>query len=261
MLLRRGQSGVLAIGQASHAWLSGQLARAWGNEQFGEVEPWDEVCLAAEQHDIGWIEHDLEPLYDAEHRLPRGFMDMPLEVHLAIWTQGPRRLQSQSHYAALLASLHGWRLYERRDLSHSPGGEAEAIRAFLGQQAAFQQELMGTLGADAAQVERNSLLIWTWDYLSLALCLDWAPATAKRAPTSDGSVDLRLLPGGGGSFSLDPWPFQADSVRVRCEGRRLPERFENESAMRRGFAEGPIETLEFTLARRACSPASPVQGE
>ena len=28
----------------------------------------------------------------------------------------PRRLVSQSAYAALLVSMHGWRLYERRDL-------------------------------------------------------------------------------------------------------------------------------------------------
>jgi hypothetical protein len=41
MLIREEPDGsFLAIGQASHAWLSGQLARAWGNAEFGEVEPW-----------------------------------------------------------------------------------------------------------------------------------------------------------------------------------------------------------------------------
>ena len=31
MLLREDGGAVLAIGQTSHAWISGQLARAWGN--------------------------------------------------------------------------------------------------------------------------------------------------------------------------------------------------------------------------------------
>ncbi len=59
MVLRRDEHGVLAIGQASHAWISGQMARAWGNEQFGPLEPYEEVCLAAEQHDVGMAAWDL----------------------------------------------------------------------------------------------------------------------------------------------------------------------------------------------------------
>jgi hypothetical protein len=32
MLLREECDALIAIGQASHAWIAGQLARAWGNE-------------------------------------------------------------------------------------------------------------------------------------------------------------------------------------------------------------------------------------
>src|SRR5579875_1229094 len=42
MLVREDDGGVLAVGQPAHAWLAGQLARAWGNERFGAVEPWEE---------------------------------------------------------------------------------------------------------------------------------------------------------------------------------------------------------------------------
>ena len=45
MLYRLEEQGRIAITQPTHAWLSGQLARAWGNERFGEVVPWEEVCL------------------------------------------------------------------------------------------------------------------------------------------------------------------------------------------------------------------------
>lgn len=255
MLLRRDGHGVLAIGQASHAWLSGQLARAWGSTDFGPVEPWDEVCLAADQHDVGMAAWDLEPSFNEETGLPHSFMEMPLEVHTQLWLEGPRRLVSQSAYAALLVSMHGWRLYRRRDLDRSPAHEARRIREFLAAQEEFQAEMAARLAGQRAVTpelrERNSLLLWTWDYLSLALCLDWAPATARGAPLRDGSTDIQIHATGERAVTLDPWPFQTDTVLVRCEGRRLPERFRNESEMRRGLSTAPVETLELALERRA----------
>ena len=258
MLLREDDRGVLAIGQPAHAALSGPLAQAWGNEQFGGFEPFEEVCLATEQHDVGWSLLDLDPSFNPETGRPRSFMEMPLAAHLDLWRQGPRSLVSQNRYAALLVSLHGWRLYERRDLERLPSGHAEAVRRFLEEQRAFQSELLaslhtdpGTAGlADERLVERNSLLLWTWDYLSLALCLDWAPATAKRAPTRNGSVDVEISPGPDPAVArLDPWPFATASVTLRTEGRRLPARFETEEEMRQGFAAAPWETLELRLER------------
>jgi hypothetical protein len=255
VLLRRDGDGVLAIGQASHAWLSGQLARAWGNEQFGAVEPWEEVCLAADQHDVGMAVWDLEPSFNEQTGLPHSFMEMPLALHTRLWLEGPRRLVSQSAYAALLVSMHGWRLYNRRDLDRSPPPEAARIREFLAAQQEFQDQMIALLGTHPALApgrrERNSILLWTWDYLSLALCLDRAPSTAKGAPVQNGTVDLELACTGESRFTLDPWPFQAETVLVRCEGRRLPERFANESEMRRGLSAAAVETLELTLERSA----------
>lgn len=256
MLVREDGDGLLAIGQPSHAWISGQLARAWGNERFGAVEPREAVCLAAEQHDVGWDAQDLEPLLEPEHGRPRSFMEMPLELHLGLFTDGPRRMLSQSRYAALLVSLHGWRLYQRRDLDRASPGDAARIRAFLDQQRAFQAELLDALRADPAtapsareeRVERNSLLIWTWDYLSLALCLDWLPATAKGCPTAAGPVDLELTAGPApGEVRLDPWPFAEPSLTVQCEGRRLRGWFADQPSLRTALAQAAWETLRFRL--------------
>jgi hypothetical protein len=232
--------------------VSGQLARAWGNERFGAVEPREEVCLAADQHDVGWAERDLEPLYNPKTRRPRSFMEMPIDLHLGLFTDGPRSLLSQSRYAALLVSMHGSRLYARRDLDRVPPSDAEAIRAFLSDQLEFQRRLIASLGTEHAAIERNSLLVWTWDYLSLALCLDWAPATAKACPTAQGTVDLELT-GEAGRLSVDPWPFSAPQLTVRCEGRRLPGRFADEEALRSEFAAAPWETLEFELVAMPAS--------
>jgi Protein of unknown function (DUF3891) len=251
MLLREDERGWIAIGQPSHAWISGQLARAWGNERFGAVEPLAEVCLAAEQHDVGWAERDLDPIYNSEAARPRSFMEMPLGIHLRLFTDGPRSLVSQSRYAALLVSMHGTRLYDRRDLAKAAHGDAAAIRAFLAEQRAFQAELRVSLDADDALVERNSGLIWTWDYISLALCLDWAPATAKGCPTAAGPVDLELTAGSEpGAVHVDPWPLSVPELTVRCEGRRLARSLGDEAEMRAAFARPPWETLEFRLLPR-----------
>jgi hypothetical protein len=256
MLLREDDRGVLAIAQPSHAGVSGQLASAWGNEQFGWVDPLEEVCLASEQHDVGWAALDLEPAYNPDTGLPRSFMQMPLDVRLGLWTAGPRSLLAQSRYVALLVSIHGWRLYERRNLTRLAPADAQAIRDFLGAQRAFQDELLASLradpltaaGANAELVERNSLLIWTWDYLSLALCLNWGAATAQGAPTAGQPVDLELTPAAQpGVNRLDPWPFAQASVTVRCEGRRLQGPFESEVEMRRAFDRSPWETVELRL--------------
>jgi hypothetical protein len=257
MLLREDDSGVLAIGQPSHAWVSGQLARAWGNQRFGQVEPWEEVCLAAEQHDVGWDGRDLEPLYDTETGYPRPFMGMPLDLHLGLFTDGPRRMLSQSRYAALLVSMHGHRLYARRDPERMSAADAVAVKDFLAGQEQFQSELLSALradpraatGASDALVERNSLLIWTWDYLSLALCLDWAPVTARGCPTASGEpVDLTLTPGDEpGLVRLGPWPFSTQRVSLHCEGRRLEARSADEPALRAAFAQAPWETLRLDL--------------
>jgi hypothetical protein len=258
VILRQDEHGVLAIGQASHAWMSGQLARAWGNARFGRVEPWEEVCLGAEQHDVGMAEWDLAPSVNPDSGLPHGFTEMALAVRVALWREGPRRLLSQSRYAALLAAMHGRRLYERTTLQDLAPEQAAIVRSFLAESRDFEAQLLASLAADPATasfadpelVARNSQLVWTWDLLSLALCLDWAPCFARDVPTADGRVDLQLdLCQRPSRRSLDPWPFDCPTLRVRCEGQRIAGGFESDATLRQALAQAPWATIEFELVR------------
>jgi hypothetical protein len=267
MVLRHDDAGVLAVGQASHAWLCGQFARAWGNERFGAVEPLDEVALGAEQHDVGMAAWDLEPVRNPETGLPQSFMEMGPEVNAGLWSAGPQRLVTQSRYGALLAILHGRRLYERFDLAGAPPAQAQAVSAFLRHADALQRSLREALSADPfiahhatpERIEHNSRLVWMWDLISLALLLDWAPMTLEAVPTAGGgAVDIALgavhepdtgsgPPGQALVHSLDPWPFAAPEVRVHCDGRRLAHGFADDAALAEGLAHAPWETVEFTL--------------
>jgi Protein of unknown function (DUF3891) len=242
MLLRGDGDAVICIGQPAHAWVSGQLARAWGNERFGAVEPWEEVCLGAEQHDAGMAAADRTPTLNPETGRPRSFVEWPLAEKLALWRTAPDLVLPQSRYAALLTSLHGHALYARED----PATRGPEIDAFLAGEEARQAELLASLGADPAQVRRNQRLVWTWDSLSLALCLAWAPHTLTGVPAADGELDLELSADG----RLDPWPFTARELTVRTEGRRLAGRFEDEDALRAAWDCAPWVTLELRLRRR-----------
>jgi len=245
MLLRPDGDGVLAIGQPAHAWLSGQLARGWGNERFGAVEPWEEVCLAAEQHDVGMAAWERRPTLNPETGLPRSFMELGLDAHLEIWWSAAPLVLTQSRYAALLVSMHGSALYERRNL------DDERARAFLAGQRELQDQLLAGLRADPRTaatasddiVRRNQRLVWTWDSLSLGLLLGWAPFELTAVPATNGELDIAVAAG-----TLDPWPFRVPRLTMRVEGRRLSGRFADEETMREALAAAPWETVEVQLA-------------
>jgi hypothetical protein len=255
MMLAAHRDGHVVVTQPAHAWLSGQLARAWGNERFGRFEPWEDVCLAAEQHDVGMTAWDQSPTLDPATGLPATFMQMDLETHLRQWTEGPKRVLVQSPYAALLTSMHGSVLFQRRR-------EDPRVAEFLTARRAFEERLVSTLDVPAAEVARNQRLLWTWDGMSLGLILGWAPWRAERVPAIDGGMlDVRLERDGD-VHTLEPWPFASARVTVRVEGRVLRRTFTSVEHLHEALAKASWTKLEYELRpaellnRRRSSPNS-----
>ena len=218
MLVGPDGDSVLCIGQASHAWISGQMARAWAKP----FSPYEEICLAAEQHDVGMAEWDRAPALNVDTGLPYSFTEMPFSVHSALWLEAPKRLVTTSGYAAALVSLHGTRLYELREPTPEVG---DYLRR--------QEEFRRGLGFAREDLEPASTLVWIWDYLSLAALLGWV-----------GEVEGFRVDG----LRVTPWPFRSPSLTVRCEARRLTERFTDEAAMRAALDAASPETLELELS-------------
>ena len=229
MLVREeGPDEAIVIGQASHAWVAGQIARAWA----GEIPYREHVELAATQHDVGMAEWDRAPTLDAATGWPTSFMKMPLETHLELWSQAPLKLATQSRIAAVAVSLHGSKLYERRDLSRLEPTQADAVRRYLDEQRALRERL-----ADVDHQAEIQRLMFTWDWLSLGLCLSWAPAEFNEG-------ELRLEHG-----TVAPWPFATDSVSFVCEGRRLTRRAADALELHRLLDEAERVDLRFDLTR------------
>jgi hypothetical protein len=258
----------LVIGQPAHAWVSGQLARAWGNRAFPPPLPREPFCLAAEQHDVGWADADLAPSAGPDGR-PLSFMEQPRAAHVAIWRGAARRLLAQSRYAALLVSLHGTSLYERVDADAATPDVAAAIRDYVAGERAFQSALAA--GLDPAEVDANRRLLLALDRLSLTLCHGRA-TTLEDVPAADGPATIRVAPadadgpaaGAAGAsvrddsavppdvptarFVLDPWPFAAAVVVVGCEGRRLEAPSAGDDELRAALAAAPWVPLRWALS-------------
>ena len=233
----------LVIGQPAHAWVSGQLARAWGNAGFPPPAPREAVCLAAEQHDVGWTDADLTPPVDPATGRPAPFTAVARPYHVAIWRSAAPRLVAQSRYAALLVSLHGTGLYERGSRDHPPE-VAALVDDYLAAERALQEAL--SAGLDRAEVARNRTLLRCWDGFSLALCLPRLPWRLEGVPAVAGEATL-LVDGDGPHVTVDPWPFSAARVEVACEGRRLEGTFADERALHAALRAAPWVPLRWVL--------------
>jgi len=235
LILRPDGDGHLAIGQASHAWLSGQLARAWDPRP----EPFEEVCLGALQHDVGMAEWDLDPARHPGTGLPVQFYELDRRTHLALWTAAPGKVLTQSRYAALLVSLHGTGLYERFPPKTDDPEIAAAVDAYMNGQRELQRALATELSVPDDELRRNQALLALWDGISLALC-------QARLPYATPGITVDRAPGDHAieTFTLDPWPFGAhrDALEVRVEGRRLAD-------PRADLGTAPILTVRLGLVR------------
>jgi len=278
MMFRETGDTVVAIPQPSHAWLSGQAIRAWGNDEFGRVEPFEDVCLGAEQHDIGWLNWERSPTLNAKTGRPHGFRELDVAQHTELWRQGSAMALVLGRYPALLVSLHGAYLYRNFDLNAADAEASSVVTRFLQDQEKLQRRLCASLAGDSKYAEnvepealqRNRLLVSAVDRLSIAVCtaLDDAAVrsgTAKEGwiravPTARGAADLCIiaLDGGTTRFAVQPWPFSSTSVKLACEGFELPQnRFTDVDEMRAALRDARrVRLMAELVSDERRSPAS-----
>jgi len=159
-------------------------------------------------------------------------MEMDLETHLRLWTHAPHRVLPQSRYAALLVSMHGTALYEKRDLTKLD--DPTPVTRYLDGQRDLQRRLGSEF--DQQQLRGNQQLLWAWDFLSLGLCLRWEGRSVNG---------LTLRPD-----TIDPWPFATETVHLHTDGRRLEGRYQTVDQLHAALDAAPWVTLDFELTRR-----------
>jgi hypothetical protein len=93
--------------------------------------------------------------------------------------------------------------------------------------------------------------MWAWDSLSLALCHRWQPFVVRDVPAGAGLAEIELRDLGEDRWTIEPWPFAADRVELRCECRPLAPRYDGEAQMRAALAGARPATLAFSLLAAA----------
>lgn len=228
-----------------HNDLCGQFARAFGNDRFERIEPYDEMLYVISHHDRGWDERDAKPVLDPEAGVPFGIGGGPVLDGLATSRKSPDFNERYHAYAGLLSSMHSWGLYNARygysKFSTRKGGSVsipikadyeKETRAMLDHELARQQRLKAKLAADPAtrgwvedrHLTQNYKQLQFFDTLALYFNLrhesERGEETYVHVPMNaetDETVTIR--PAGGGTYALDPFPFAGDRVEVFNHGR------------------------------------------
>jgi Protein of unknown function (DUF3891) len=264
MIIQKGCEAhqVIAISQTAHAWVSGQLARKWGNECFRDFAPAEPLCYAAEQHDRGFLDWERQPTLNPKSGLPHTFENIPLSLHVELRKRSILELKAVSLYAALVTSLYFTRAVGKQSPLESHE-DRQRIVEFLQEQNALQRDLLGSLRKDPylrsacsdQAIEYNQKLLAAWDQLSVELCRNpVATFSVDDVPTALGKrCRLLVTPVDPNSreVRLEPWPFSKPRVELTCEGHVLDRRFTSEADLRKYLKDARRVSVIYTLTPSA----------
>lgn len=255
LLHRAHPEGKAIIGQAAHARLVGAVARAWGRPPFVAPPCMDETLLAAEQHEIGMLPWEIAPALNPATGLPHAYLELSRMDHLAMWRDAGPLMLTQSRYAALLVSRHGVWIFSQYERQPDDPAERAAVVAYLRRERGFQSRIRASLADDPEYREavrlptflQSHYLFTIWDRIAVHACYG-VPVSAwgvpavyhwPRVPTMHGLRDLTITHAAPDRWTIDPWPFREEELRLRGEGRLLRERFTDQDAMRAALVAAP----------------------
>lgn len=245
-------SVTLAISQPAHALISGRILGAW-------AEPLHEqTVLAAEQHDVAWLDWEVSPTFDPVTGRPHVFRDVGAALHAPMWERGVDRADAAwGRRVALLLSRHGSTIYERFSDRHRSAGtdtrteDERAAQDYLHRHRPLQDSWARALGLNADAVSRDADLLAFADTLSLILC-----GALPRPPQLDvagRTIKVTAYPDAADTYGLAPWPFVSDEITFETEARALPSsgRLADEAGMRAWLANPSRRVARSALRRWA----------
>ena len=136
---------------AEHNDLCGQFARAFGNDEFEPIDPYEEMLYAVSHHDRGWETWDSNPGLDPKLNLPAGLGGTPPPKGVEANRLSPEFNERHHAYCGLLVSMHSWGLFNARygfsEFRVRPGNVVECLQgvARVAKVFEFAQRLLGKL--------------------------------------------------------------------------------------------------------------------
>jgi hypothetical protein len=226
------------ITQRDHAEVSGVFAAHFGNSMFAPLDPRDPLVYVANHHDDGWEEIDAHPLLDPRTRLPYHLTQTPTHQLVLTGSKSPDANEKYHPLSGLISSMHTFGLYHGRyGLSDKiyidtiDEGFRADVKAMLDAELARQARLKAALRErGAASLAADHVLFHNYKLLqffdTLALYIQTAHAEAVgttqfiRVPRAlDDDVTITAQHLHYGVITLNPYPFDVDSLTVTTRGR------------------------------------------
>jgi len=233
------------ITMKEHMDFCSQLARAYGNDRFEHLSPYEEVLYVVENHDRGWDDYDLNPGIDPNTGLPYLMSRTPVVESIKTNRGSPDFNEAHDPYCGLLSSMHTWGLYNRRygysqfvvRTRNTVSIQVEnpnrpMVETMLADEVLRQNRLKKELAKNERSrpwINDNHLFqnykqLTFFDTLSLYFHLyhatDRRDEVYVHVPmTADRDTNISVKKISDTVYSLDPFPFAGDSLKLTCRGR------------------------------------------
>ena len=227
--------------QTDHARMSGQLAKAFGNEDFAPLKPAQFVQFVAEHHDEGWVETDEKVMADPETGFPYHLTKTPISELIQTSRKSPAFNEAHHPYCGILSSMHTTGLFNGRYgmsdfifIDKMPAEYRQPANEMLKNERVRQERLIEQLQNHPITADwvtkqnlfHNYKLLQFFD--TLALYFHMTHSTLRqnslflnvpRGVNDDVTVTIEPVDVIAGIYQLSPFPFAGNSATFRYQGR------------------------------------------
>ena len=233
------------ITMKEHMDVCSQLARAYGNDRFESLKPYNEMLYVVENHDRGWDDYDRNPGIDPGTGLPYLMSRTPAVESVKTNRGSPDVNEAHHPYCGLISSMHTWGLYNKRygftqfvvrTRNTVSVQVADPNRPMVDKMLADEVARQDRLKQDLAKSEttkswiENSHLFQNYKQLTffdtLSLYFHLSHATDRgeevyiHVPMSaEHDTNITVKKVNDEVYSLDPFPFAGDTLTLSCRGR------------------------------------------
>lgn len=269
---------LLLVLQVDHSRIAGLLAAHWGNTDFAGPKPYSSLVLAAQEHDSGWWDWEIQPTLN-EQGYPPDYIGSIKHLGRGVWLDfyrhGIERLAARDPYAAYNVSMHAEGLLTQGMglLPYMPDYTVDPdVQKFIEEQKALRGSLLHQLRknedfAEAITEEHlwtNFKLMEVFDQLAQFICNRYPFNSKERKNGPTNSLSNVPVPVGPGradvTLTVDvqnerdavvrPYPFDVSPLAVSFPGRLVPNRrYADQDDFLQQFYKA--ERVEITYTLRA----------
>ena len=274
MVMPYDEARLLLVLQIDHSRVTGLFAAHWGNAEFAVPTPYAPMVLAAQEHDGGWWEWEVQPTLNAQgHPIDYVNSGLPREIWVEGYANGVRRIADRDPYAGLIACMHAIGLCNQGYglLPYMMNRmEVPVVAEFVREQELLRAELLDEVRrseryapyATEDHVWTNFKLMEVYDQLGQFVCNRYPFDSPWRkngpsptlsdvpVPLGPGRADTEIAvePQDATRAIVRPYPFDVEPLEVPFQGRLVSsEPYTDRETFLRDYYKAERVNITYTL--------------